>query len=238
MEVITAKMFSENPVYQSYVIPFDAGQLTPVGYDLRAGGICYNLTTGRRYDLDKGEMLEIYHGDFISVNTLERIRLPRRCKGVIYSKWSRSRQGISAFGAKVDPGYTGHLSLTFTNEGNEVIKVSKGDTFCNLELTLISDPGIDYQPTSWSEPAMWSKLSTKVFLSHTLSESDEKELRSYFTREALEFYRAWLLVIDKQNKDIERVVQRADSMYYWTIGLIATMVIAVVGILITFIIAG
>lgn len=181
---------TNGPEYQALITGFDKNQLTPVGYDFRAGE-CINLTLGTKSNLPRGEKYPIHHGDFVIITTKEILRLGTRDDifGTIYPKGSFAVQGLSQIGTKIDPGFEGPLFLAFKNEGYNIIEITEDTLVCNVALQIISSTGETYNRQIFSYPI----LSERPRLPFPLGQSDweDHRLSRWYSREAFETYLQW-----------------------------------------------
>lgn len=120
---------------------FNAGSVTPNGYDLRVQHI-------RMEGVDKEEVF-ISPGSHFLVSTLEYLALPDDVVGQIWIRSSFARRGIiGSFGA-VDAGYHGTLTLSFLNAGIEVLGLKMGERIAQIIFDrLDSKPSKSYAERS------------------------------------------------------------------------------------------
>lgn len=93
----------------SNVNPFDFDCINPASIDLKLGPEVVNLETDRGFGIVQ---LCIRPGDAYLASTLEYIKMPTNCAGVLYLKSSLARQGLDhALAGFVDPGFEGQLTM-------------------------------------------------------------------------------------------------------------------------------
>lgn len=91
------------------VEPYDPACINPASIDLKLGYEFIDLKDGRLF---RSVRPIIYPGDAYLATTLEYIRMPIHCTGVVYLKSSLARQGLDhALAGFVDPGFEGNLTL-------------------------------------------------------------------------------------------------------------------------------
>lgn len=186
MRIIAAEELKSLSKAQTLIVPFFEENLTPVGLDLTLGGECINSTVGESVNLDKGEILEIQHGDYVHVVTQERISMPSSWFGMIFAKVSLAMKGLTHLGTKIDPGFVGHLILTFRNDAHTVIRLKKGDKICNVAFFEIPDPGLQYEPRALKETA--PRIEPPISLRHRLSDDEIEQARRFYGRGLIDFY--------------------------------------------------
>jgi deoxycytidine triphosphate deaminase len=211
MKIVSDKDFSENSAIEKIISPFNPENLTPVGVDLTIGGKCYNVTIGKEYDLEDGEILELFHGDFARVFTYENLTVPSDWFGMVYGKVSLAGKGLTHLGTKIDPGFEGKLLLTFQYLGNEPLRFKRGDPICNVAFFRIdAQLGKTYVPMGMKvvRVTLRPPLPSFGILPHEQSRGD---LRRFYSKELVEFYESinkW--TIEQENK-VERMIDKVES---------------------------
>lgn len=112
----------------------DEDYLTPVGYDLRAGGLCVSSADGKLQILAKDEKIALKPGSTTLISTLEEIEMPmnRGLSGFIFSKVSLVSKGLSHVSTTIDPDWKGRLVIAIHNHSRSAIEISFGQPFCTL----------------------------------------------------------------------------------------------------------
>lgn len=91
------------------VKPFNSDHINPASIDLRLGLEIIDLKTDQGFGIVEVTLLP---GDAILATTLEYIKMPITCAGVLYLKSSLARQGLDhALAGFVDPGFEGQLTM-------------------------------------------------------------------------------------------------------------------------------
>jgi len=130
------------------VDPWDPELVNPASLDLRIGGAArgqsqtlvrdYNgeLTCDKLYvdtEFTPGALVPAWRS--VLVPTLETVRIPDDCAGIIRLKSSRAREGWQLAGAEfLDPGFVGVLSLAVSNGVRGGGVLPHGQKFCQLIL--------------------------------------------------------------------------------------------------------
>ena len=190
--------------------PFDSANLTPAGIDLTIGGRCHNVTTGEVIDLANGHILKLQHGDFARVLTREDIAMPTNWFAMIYAKTSLAARGLTHLGMKIDPGFNGHLTLTFRNIGTEILEFREGDKICNVAFFEIPDPMTTYKSSGMKslEIVMRPPGSTFKFL---VDNADVELLGRYYTREIIEAYQSFQGRFKQQDAKVNEALRKIDE---------------------------
>jgi deoxycytidine triphosphate deaminase len=185
---ITKRDFVGEHGYRDLIKGFEEKQLTPVGYDFRAGK-CINLTLGERVELTEGVTYPIRHGDFVIVVTRETLHLSGRDDifGQVFSKVSFAIQGLSHVGTKIDPGFEGPLVLSFKNEGYDIIEFGWETAVCNVALQVIPSTDAIYGRQSFNYPT----LTERPQLPFPLSLENWEKLSRWYSKEAFDSYLQW-----------------------------------------------
>jgi len=112
------------------VNPLDPDCINPASLDLKLGDEFIDLELDKPFHTD---LLTIRPGDAILAATLEYIRMPTDCAGVLYLKSSLARQGLDhALAGFVDPGFHGQLTLEL--HCHRPVKLHAGQRIVQLVL--------------------------------------------------------------------------------------------------------
>ena len=92
------------------VKPFDPACINPASVDLR---IATDHVIGLNgWEHNGSPLLHLGIGNLVLVSTIEYIKMPHDCAGVVYLKSSLARQGLDhALAGFIDPGFCGSLTL-------------------------------------------------------------------------------------------------------------------------------
>jgi len=92
------------------IVPFCPECINPASLDLRISTTKVITLQGAEHR--NPERIVLRPGDAVLVCTIEYIRMPVDCAGVVYLKSSLARQGLDhALAGFVDPGFEGQLTL-------------------------------------------------------------------------------------------------------------------------------
>jgi deoxycytidine triphosphate deaminase len=212
MRILTDKDFREGAHnIKKVIMPFNEDNLTPAGIDLTIGGEARNVTTGQRVSLEGGEKLILRHGDFARVWTRETVRMPPDWFAMIFAKTSLAGKGLTHLGTKIDPGFEGPLLLTFQYLGNEPLEFRQGDQICNVAfIDMQQSPSKPYVPKA-NKVVEVPLRPSRVALDMKLDEKDIAELRQFYTKEQVEFYRSFVRWLGKQEERIDGAVKKIDE---------------------------
>ena len=97
--------------------------------------------------------MEVRPGDFVNIQTAEVVTLSDTDLGMVFAKVSLTQRGFTSFGSKIDPGYSGRLLLSFTNNGHSIQQIRPGQAICMISIVVMDqDAGKGYQPSPTSPP--------------------------------------------------------------------------------------
>lgn len=136
-----------------------------------------NLTIGDTYFNTRGEEKEvtgngftIRSGEYLLVETAERLSLPLNMFGIIHGKGHMIIQGMMVSAGKIEPGFNDKLKIGLLNSSVQNILLQKGDPFVscyfiNMETTLKIQPrGFDVtkrltpsKNVKWKTTVKWLK---------------------------------------------------------------------------------
>ena len=118
------------------IYPYDNQYLTPVGYDLRVGGMY--VTTGKREikSVREKEPAVLPPNSTSLITTYEEIHMPqsRLYSGLIESKVSKVSMGLSHISTTVDPDWKGNLLIAVHNHSSREVKLGLGEPFCTMVI--------------------------------------------------------------------------------------------------------
>lgn len=85
-------------------------------------------------ELEKGQYFEILPGEYVTVATLEKIKLPRDLMATLYPRSSVNRRGLSVdLSGIIDAGYEGNLIVPLRNNTDkQIVRLYPGERFCQL----------------------------------------------------------------------------------------------------------
>lgn len=109
------------------------------------------------WDTETTDRYVLKQGQFVLAQTFEKVTLPNDLMGLVEGRSSLARLGIGIHltAPKIDPGFTGNITLEMSNNGNADVELVAGESrICQLMFLRISrklteaemygaDPGAD-----------------------------------------------------------------------------------------------
>lgn len=148
------------------ITPFNADAVQPASIDLHLGETALahkdlprppTKRYGRKREVgafddmfkpaarDTNGDLLVHRGQFVIVQTAERVKLPTHLAGVMKGKSSFGRIGmLSILGGYVDPGYDGVLTLQLVNLGLYNVTIEPGAAIAQLVLYEVTEGAGEY----------------------------------------------------------------------------------------------
>jgi dCTP deaminase len=85
-------------------------------------------------ELEQGQYFDVLPGEYVSVSTLESIKVPNDLMAVLYPRSSTNRRGLSVdLSGIVDAGYEGQLIIPLRNNTrNQTIRMYPGERVCQI----------------------------------------------------------------------------------------------------------
>lgn len=122
--------------------PWDPTLVNPASLDLRMGETALMLATGNQpTPVDLAANYLHPPGSTLLLSTLERVRIPIDCVGIVRLKSSSARSGWRLAGAEfLDPGFEGIITLSLSHGATDPLPVVVGKRFA--QLILMSTDGI------------------------------------------------------------------------------------------------
>ena len=114
--------------------PFDAGNLTPNGYDVSVDEVVVPATEG------KPDPNHIPARTRFAVSTRETIRLGRHVAGQIWLRTTWARRGVIASFGIIDAGFTGTLTFGAFNASSEPLELPIGERFAQVVFLTLDSP--------------------------------------------------------------------------------------------------
>lgn len=114
---------------------FDESSLNGAGYDLRAnrfyrikGDSFLGVTERHLPEIEEleGDVITLKAGEYILVETLEKVHMPANLMARILSRSTLFRSGCVLATAVVDPGYYGILTMGLKNLSDLEFRIEKG----------------------------------------------------------------------------------------------------------------
>lgn len=93
-------------------------------------------------ELEQGQSFELLPGEFVSVNTLEALKVPADLMAILYPRSSTNRRGLSVdLTGIVDSGYEGQLTIPIRNNTtSQTITLYPGERFCQIVFEELTNP--------------------------------------------------------------------------------------------------
>lgn len=116
------------------VDPFEAGNLTPNGLDLRVGEAMIPRTdaTGRE------GVATIPARERFLVSTKEVVTLGSGLAGQLWIRSTYARKGLMAAFGKVEAGFSGTLTIAGFNASREPVELPIGERFCQIAFEALT----------------------------------------------------------------------------------------------------
>jgi dCTP deaminase len=92
------------------------------------------------YDLTLAKDITIAPGAFVLVSTAEHFSLPDNVVGIVHDKSSLVRRGLVVQNTVAEPAWQGHLTVEFTNHGEEFIAFIAGAAICQVVFHFLDEP--------------------------------------------------------------------------------------------------
>jgi deoxycytidine triphosphate deaminase len=132
-----------------FIQNFDESQVTNTDssnatYDLRVGAEYKDHRDSNKFELSDDSLIYLQPGSAVIIETLENVQLPESRFGHIVPKVSLLQSGLSNTSSKIDPGYSGNLSITVFNLGKRTVTLKKKQQFCTLYILDIQAGVIPY----------------------------------------------------------------------------------------------
>ena len=114
-------------------------------YDLRVGDEYRDHRDSGKTDLLSNGKISLQPGSAVIIETAELVHFPKSRFGHVVPKVSLLQQGLSNTSSKIDPGYTGKLSITVFNLGKRTVELKQGQVFCTLYVLDVGQGVIHYK---------------------------------------------------------------------------------------------
>jgi dCTP deaminase len=121
--------------------PFEETSLQPASYDLRVGDFAFASTGKERVDLSQRGVLVIEPGEFVVVQTLERVKFGLRIAAQLGLRSEYARRGLLMLsGPQVDPGFEGLLVIRLINLAPMSVALPYKAPFLTAQFFKLSEP--------------------------------------------------------------------------------------------------
>lgn len=123
------------------ISPFDPTSVKPASLTLHVGSRAVS-SANKLTDIARKELVKIRPGEFVTVTTLEAIRLDEWHAGRFSLASSYTRCGlVAAAGPRIEPGFDGRLGVSLTNLSMKPITLAHKSPFLNAEFHRLEKPG-------------------------------------------------------------------------------------------------
>ncbi len=132
---------------------FDEKCLGGAGYDLRLGKV-YRLTSDsmisisarKTPDIEEltGKSFTLTQGDYVLVETLERVNMPANLAARVLNRSSIFRCGCTLVNALVDPGYHGALTFGLKNLSDKSFTLEAGARIAQIVFEDVEGQTTEY----------------------------------------------------------------------------------------------
>ena len=94
-------------------------------------------------ELEEGQFFDLLPGEYVTVASLETIKVPNNLMAVLYPRSSVNRRGVSVdLTGIVDAGYEGQLIIPMRNNTAQVVRLYPGERFCQIVFEALDEPGV------------------------------------------------------------------------------------------------
>lgn len=124
--------------------------LGPCTYDMRCGQDlvilprhlwwkfkAYQWLDTIRHELGYDKLYENYRIGFTLASSIERVAMPDNVCATVMDKSSWARKGMSVFNTHFDPGFAGYPTLELSNNGNDILHITKGMAICQFKFEML-----------------------------------------------------------------------------------------------------
>jgi len=106
------------------------------------------------YDMRIGQTVVVKAHGCKLASTMEKVNMPNDLRATICDKSSWARQFLAVQNTKVDPGFSGYLTIELTNHTDKDIKISRGAPIMQLEFARLETPTtMPYKVRYQNQPA-------------------------------------------------------------------------------------
>lgn len=91
------------------------------------------------------EEVSIEPGEYYLISTVEKVNTPKDLMPMIYPRSTLFRAGVLLLNSKTDPGYSGTLTMGFTNLSKFPLKIQMGARICNMVFYTIEGEAVSYR---------------------------------------------------------------------------------------------
>ena len=123
------------------ISPFDPTAVRPVAVNLRVGSQAATWSSNELTDVARKGLVKVQPGDFVTVTTLETIRLDDGHVGRFGLTSSCAGRGLVAMAEpRIEPGFHGRLAIGLTNLSMKPVALALKDSFLSVEFHRLGAP--------------------------------------------------------------------------------------------------
>ena len=151
--ILSAERIRNQVTEEKLIEDYSEKSLNGAGYDLRVGRF-YNihgetlLGVEKRVlplaDEIKADQVTIKPGEYLLIETLEKVHMPKNLMARILPRSTLFRAGCSLITAVVDPGYYGTLTMGLTNLSGTDFRLEKGARVGQIVFEEVSGEALSY----------------------------------------------------------------------------------------------
>lgn len=108
-------------------------------------GVKVKLVAKYKPRAKKQEWVNIKHGDYYLVSTIEWINTPKDLLPVLFTRTTLFRAGLLLINSKVQPGYKGTLAMGLINLSPFEVKLQPGVRICDIVFYKIEGKTVEYR---------------------------------------------------------------------------------------------
>lgn len=121
--------------------PFEAKSLQPASYDLRVGRSAFSSSASSKIDVASRGLVVVEPGEFVVVETLERVGCSASVAAQLGLASEYARQGVLLLsGPQVDPGFDGILVVRLMNLSPSRVGLPYGAPFLTAQFFKLAAP--------------------------------------------------------------------------------------------------
>jgi dCTP deaminase len=121
--------------------PYSADRLEPASYDARVGAWAFSSSLKEKVRLSEKGLLVIEPGEFVVLETLERITLSNRIAGQLGLRSEYAKQGLLMLsGPQIDPTFEGILKVRLINLAPKKIALTYEAPFLTIQFFKLASP--------------------------------------------------------------------------------------------------
>jgi deoxycytidine triphosphate deaminase len=212
------------------IAPFEDECLSGASYDLRVGGKLSSRNRLKTFDLALSDYI-VESGECVTIDTFETLNLRGQALfGVIANKHSLAALGLFHPITTVDPGFQGHLALTFFNLSNVRYTIRRGDKIAKIYFQALNSPyqreyGVNLRP-SYREGA----TNVALIVDHPEKRDEDEELAKMYGAPISRLYKL-LNLTEKQLEllALKGAKEKRDRFTQWVFTAIVALVSAFLG---------